>query len=46
MSPRKNGQGPSTKSKGPKDGRGGGKGRNAKDKKGSGKKTGGKKGKC
>ena len=41
----KDGTGPSSKSTGPKDGRGAGKGTYAK-KKGKGKKTGGKKGSC
>ncbi len=45
MSPRKNGQGPPKNSKGPKDGRGKGRGRNIKNI-GVGKKKGGKKGKC
>ena len=41
----KNGSGPSSKSTGARDGRGGGKGTHAKGK-GTGKKTGGKKGSC
>jgi len=42
--PRKNGTGPNTKSTGPRDGRGGGKGRSGT--KGIGAKKGGKKGTC
>ena len=42
----KNGSGPSPRSTGPRDGRGGGKGTHAGSKRGTGKRTGGKKGNC
>ena len=44
--PRKNGKGPSPSSTGPRDGRGGGTGNHSRNKSGTGKKTGGKKGTC
>lgn len=44
--PEKNKKGPSPKSTGPRDGRGGGTGNYSRDKRGTGKKTGGGKGNC
>lgn len=42
--PKRNGTGPSTKSRGPRNGQGGGKGRNSRN--GTGNRSGGKKGNC